>query len=591
MYVAAAAIAVLTIIGFGIYGSKFYSGWRESRILKRASALLEDKDYDGANRLARQVLEIDRDSLPAFFILADATEKQNSDETVAWRAQIARLQPTDVDSQLNLASAALRFGQIDLTRKTLERIKPMAENRAAFHVVSGWLARAEGNLTEQEQQFDIAVRKDPKNDLYQFNLAAIQIRSTDPEKSAPARSTLNRLAQVPEFRSGALRALLNDAVDRKDFESADRSAEQLQMSPDATFSDYLLCLNFYRKLDAKKFDALLEKVKHVASRNSSDLAMLMDWMIQNDLASEVIDWMDKLPAASTDHPPPAISVAAAFVELKNWSRLRRWARSESWGDDDYLRLAFQALAAHQLRQSSSDAEFDTLWRSAVHAAFDQPDREIKLARLASKWNLTIESEELWSRLSRNPGSRREALDALYKLYRGNNELRKLYDVLQGLHEISPNETEISCNLARLGLNIDQNTKQAQDLAKQTYDLAPTDVTCALTYAFSLYVQGRTPEGLDIIRKLTPEAMHEPHNAVYVAVLLLDTSQADAAREYIQAAKRGPLYVEEKRLLEDELTKTSGPPPNPTGFSPQTSTLSPHASAPAPTPLSPATASP
>lgn len=595
IYIIAAAIALLVIIGFGTYGPRFYSGWRESRLLKRASTLLESKDYAGANRLARQALEIDHDSLPAFLILADATEKQNSEETVAWRAQIARLQPANIDSQLNLASAALRFGQIDLARKTLKQVKPMAEDHAAFHVVSGWLARAEGNLVEQEEQFGIAVRKDPKNDLYQFNLAAIQIRSLDPGKSAQARGTLERLSQVPEFRSGALRALLNDAVDRKDFESADRSAQELQMSPDVTFSDYLLCLNFYRKLDAKKFDALLERVKRVAVRNSNDLGLLMDWMIQNDLAAEVIDWMDKLPAASTDRPPPAVAVAAAFAELKNWSRLRRWTRSESWGDDDYLRLGYQALAAHQLRQSSSDAEFDPLWRTAVHAAFNQPDHEIKLARLASKWNLAIESEELWSQLSRNSGTRREALDALYKLYRGNNDLRKLYDVLQGLHETSPNETGISCNLARLGLNIDQNTKQAQELAKQAYARAPADVNCAVTYAFSLYVQGRTPEGLDIIRKLTPEATHEPHNAVYVAVLLLDVNQAEAAKEYIQAAKRGPLYVEEKRLLEDERVKISGATlnlsANPASTAKSALPTATPASTSTPTPMPSATASP
>ncbi len=185
-------------------------------------------------------------------------------------------------------------------------------------------------------------------------------------------------------------------------------------------------------------------------------------------------------------------------------------------------------------------------------------------------------------MSRNSGSRREALDALYKLYRGKNDLRKLYDVLQGLHETSPDETGISCNLARLGLNIDQNTKQAQDLAKQAYDRAPADVNCAVTYAFSLYVQGRTPEGLDIIRKLTPEATHEPHNAVYVAVLLLDLNQTDAAKEYIQAAKRGSLYVEEKRLLEDERVKISGATPNPSATPVSTS---------APTPMPSATASP
>lgn len=563
LYAGVAALALLLIIVFGTYGSKLYSGWRETRLLKRASTMLEKKDFLGADRIARQVLEHHRDSIPAFYILADATEKQNSEETVSWRAQIARLQPDNIDSQLNLASAALRFGQIDLARKTLERIGPRAEDRAAFHVVAGWLARAEGNLADQEKEFEIALQKDPKNDLYQFNLAAIQIRSADPEKSELARANLERLTQIPGFRSGALRALLNDAVDRKDLENADRFAQQLQMSPQVTFGDYLLCLNFYRKLDAKKFDALLEKVKPVAVRNPADLGLLMDWMNQNGLAAEVIQWMEKLPSEGTDRPPPAVAIAAAFAELKNWSRLRRWTRSESWGNEDYLRLGYQAFAAHQLRQSSSDAEFDTMWRAATHAAAGQPDHEIKLARLASKWNLAIESEELWSNLSRNPPTRREALDALQKMYRANNDLRKLYDVLQRLHEISPNEIAIAAGLARLGLNIDQNTKQAQELAKQAYDHAPQDWNCAITYAFSLYVQGRTTEGLEVLKKLPPEALRDPHNAVYAAVLLLDLNQGDAAREYIQTAKRGQLYSEEKRLLEDERAKIPGASPTPT----------------------------
>jgi len=563
LYVAAAAVAVLLIALFGTYSSKLYTGWRESRLLKRATAMLEKKDFVGANRLARQVLERRRDSLPAFYILAEATEKQNSEDTVSWRAQIARLQADNIDSQLNLASAALRFGQIDLARKTLEHVAPRAQDLAAFHVVAGWLARAEGNLAEQEQQFAIAVNKDPQNDLYKFNLAALQIRSQEPGKSSQARDSLEHLTQVPEFRTGALRALLNDAVDHNDLQAADRFAQQLQMSPEVSFGDYLLCLNFYRKLDAEKFDVLLEKVKPVASRNSGDLGLLMDWMNENGLASEVVKWMDKLPEATTAKPPAAIAIAAAFAEQKNWSRLRRWTRSGSWGEEDYLRLAYQGFAWRQSRQSSADAEFDTLWRAALRAAADQPDREIKLARLASKWNLPIESEELWSRLSRTPPSRREALDALYRIYRGNKDVKKLYDVLQRLHDASPNEIGITTNLARLGLNIDQNTKQAQELAKQAYDLAPDDVNCAVTYAFSLYAQGRTTEGLEILQKLPPESLHESHTAVYAAVLLLDANQTDGAKEYIQVAKRGPIYVEEKRLLEDELTKISGASPSPT----------------------------
>ena len=574
--VTAAAFA-LTIIFFS-YGSKLYTGWREARLLRRATAMLEKNDFKAANQAARQVLELHRDSLPAFYVLAEASEKQNLEETVSWRAQIARLLPDNIDSQLNLASAALRFGQIDLARKTLQHIMPSARDQATYHVVAGWLARAEGNFAEQEEQFAAAVKKEPTNDLYQFNLAVLQIRSADAERSVKAHQNLERLSQLQPFRTGALRALLNDAVDRNDLEAADRLAQDLQMAQQVTFGDYLLCLNFYRKLDEKKFNALLEKVKPVAARDPSDIALLMDWMNNNGLASEVLKWMDKLPATLTAKPPAAIAIAEAFADVRNWSRLKRWTRSGSWGDVEYLRLSYQAFGARQSRQSSADAEFESLWRAAERAANEQPDREVKLARLATKWNLAIEAEQLWSRLSRNPPTRREALDALHKFYRARSDLKKLYDVLQRLHESSPNELAITANLARLGLNIDQNTQQAQVLAKEAYDHSPGDVNCAVTYAFSLYVVGRTTEGLEVIKKLPNEPLHDPHAAVYVAVLLLDENQADAAKEYIQAAKRGPIYAEEKRLLEDELAKIAGASPAP-GLSPSATVT------PTPTPTS------
>ncbi len=144
--------------------------------------------------------------------------------------------------------------------------------------MAGWLARAQGNEEDVEKHFAAAVAKEPNNDLYQFNLAVTQIRSSDEKKNSAARTTLRRLTKVSKFRAGALRALLSDAVQNNDLKAADEFAQELQMSQEVTFGDYLLCLEFYQKLDAKKFGAILEKVKPVAARNADDLAKLMDWM-------------------------------------------------------------------------------------------------------------------------------------------------------------------------------------------------------------------------------------------------------------------------------------------------------------------------
>ena len=556
------------MLGFAVglflltYGPEAYSGWREKRLLNRASAMLAQQDIEGAANVAREIVLRRPDSLAAFYILAEASEKQNRPETVAWRAQIARLQPHDLDSRLNLASAALRFGQLDTARKALENVAPEDRDRAAYHVVAGWLSRALGNDAEVEQHFAAAAEKEPGNDLYRFNLAVIRIRSDLPEKRDESRQVLEQLSKVPAFHAGALRALLSDAVQRNELERADTFAQDLQMSQQVTFADYLLCLEFYRKLDESKFAALLEKVKPVAARNPADLALLLDWLNQNGLAADVLKWMEKLPADLTTNPPPSIAIADAFVQAKNWSRLKRWTRSGSWGDSEYLRLAYQAYGSKQSRQSAADAEFSSLWRSAERAAADRPEREINLARLAAKWGFPAEAEQLWLRVSKDSLSRREALDALFRIYRAKNDLLNLYRTAQRLHESSPNEPSVAADYARLALLVDQNTGEGHRVAKEAYEHAPTDVNVVTTYAFSLYGLGRSADGIDVMKKLPAAELRDPHAVVYMAVLLFDENQVAAAREFLAVAEAGVIFPEERKLLDEAIAKANPANPSP-----------------------------
>ncbi len=551
----AAGLAIAILLGtlFLRYGLKLYEDWHQTRLLHEAALMLQQGRFNEATQTARKLLAQRPDSQPILYILAEAAEKQNLEETISWREQIARLRPKDPDSQLNLISAALRFGKLDLARKTLDQIAASDRHRAAFHVVAGWLASAEGNFAEQEEQFAAAVKKEPKNDLYQFNLAALQIHSSDAQKNANARENLERLSKIAPYRTGALRALLNDAVARNDFLAGNNFAQQLQMSQEVTFGDYLLCLNFYRKLDEKKFHLLLERVKPFATKNPSDLASLMRWMNENGLTGEVAKWIEKLPVEKLTSPPAAVAVADAYANVKNWMRLKRWTRKGMWGESDYLRLAYQAIATRQSRQDNADTEFHALWRAAEHSTHDHPEREVVLARLASKWNLEKESEQLWLRVAEDPPMRREALDALRRLYRKTNDTERLYDVLQRLHDSSPNEAPITADLARLGLNLERNVEPSHELAKEAHDRAPNEANCAVTYAFSLYRLGRHPEALATIQGLPADQLRDPHAAVYAALLLADAGQIDTAKDYVAAAD-DEIYPEEKVVLDEAKAK-------------------------------------
>ena len=101
------------------------------------------------------------------------------------------------------------------------------------------------------------------------------------------------------------------------------------------------------------------------------------------------------------------------------------------------------------------------------------------------------------------------------------------------------------------------------MAKEAYERAPTEINAALTYAFSLYSLGRSAEGIEIMRKLPAEGLHDPHAAVYAAVLLLDENQIAAAQEYIATARAGPIFAEEKKLLDEAIEKAGAPGPIPT----------------------------
>lgn len=580
------------LCGFGIgvvtlvYAPRAYRTWRESRLMRTATAALDQGNYETAIESARAALQVHPQSLAAFQVLAEATEKENREETVTWRAQIARLLPNRLDSELNLASAALRFNQLDVARHALENVPSQERDSAPYHVVAGWLSRAEGNERDVEEHFAAAVKREPANDLYQFNLAVLQIRSPDAKKHDSARDVLERLSKVATYRAGALRALLTDAVQANDLERADTLAQDLQMTQQVTFADYLLCLDFYRKLDAKKLTAVLDRVKPVATRSPVDFALLLDWMNKNGLAADVLRWVEKLPSNLTTTPPPAVAIADAFVEMKNWSRLKRWTRGTSWSDSEYLRYAYQALAARQTRQSAADAEFDSLWRSADRAAAEKADHEVALARLASKWNFAAESEQLWLRVSKNSPARREALDALLRIYRAKNDLPNLYRVLQRIHENSPNELDTAADYARLSLLLDINSSEAHRIAKEAYDRAPDEVNVAVTYAFSLYSLGRTAEGVSLLEKLPPDSLHDPHMAVFVATLLIDDNRIDDADEYVGDAEAGGIYPEEKKLLEEAQQKAAAAEPTPTPSPAPPADAPPGSPAPSPPPPQP-----
>ena len=81
---------------------------------------------------------------------------------------------------------------------------------------------------------------------------------------------------------------------------------------------------------------------------------------------------------------------------------------------------------------------------------------------------------------------------------------------------------------------------------------------------------------NLIKKLPADQLHDPHAAAFVAVLLIDENQNDAAKEYVKAAQDGGIFVEEKKLLDEALAKlnVAGASPTPVGARPASTPILP-----------------
>jgi hypothetical protein len=53
--------------------------------------------------------------------------------------------------------------------------------------------------------------------------------------------------------------------------------------------------------------------------------------------------------------------------------------------------------------------------------------------------------------------------------------------------------------------------------------------------------------------LASDQLHDPHAAVYAALILVEAGQLDAAKRDIATAETGKLYPEERKLIEEAKT--------------------------------------
>jgi len=542
------ALALLLLVGgAGIWwGRPAYRNWKQRRLLAQAQVFLAKEDFANGSLCARQVLSLNPSNLAACQLMASLAEIMGSPALLDWRRRIAEVSPTP-ENRLRLASTALRLQPPPylLATQILDDLRAGATNLPAFHVVSAELAIRLKELDAAQAHLKAAARLEPTNELFQLNLAALRLASTNAALAAESRATLEGLRQSTNLGAVALGWLVKDCLRRQDLAAAAAWSAQLVANPRCTTEDRLQHLDLLLPSKGPEFTSYLDSFKQRAITNVAEVRGLSTWLIQQGRADEALRWLTNLPPTVRTQQPVPLATTEVYLALKDWAAVQTFLADQRWAELEFMRLAFLSQASLQKREIAAP----TLWRSAVREAGERLGALGVLLNLADTWQRTQDKEDLlWRVYERHPGER-WTLRELARLYQAEGNTRGLNKLFGVLVELNPKDFEARNNLAATSLLLKLNVTKAYELAKALYAERPDHAIIASTYAFALHLRGNTRDGLAVLQKLKPESLEDPPVALYYGMLLSASGQPAQARKHLDQGQRAPLLPEEKQLLE------------------------------------------
>ena len=542
-------VAVVAGVGFASY--RGYGGLRKRNLSKQVQQFVDASDYRSAVLVARRLLELDPDNVPATRAMADMADASGRAEALTWRQRVAQLQPGVAANQIALARTALRAGKLEFVDRVLELVPEANRSTVEYHQIAGARALARRQAAAAEKHLAAALELEPANAHLALNLASIRLAG-DRAVAEQARATLKQLVSDRAVRLAALRALAADAVARTERTEASRWASELKSEPGATYADTMLYFQAVQSTDAAA--PALEELKAKAAESAGGAAEFITWMNRQGMAVVAAHWSARLPQEIRETQPVPLAVAEALSFMQDWPALRAAVEGKNWGQFEALRLAVESHALHRLATSQPDSmQRETVWRAALKAADEKPDQLVAIAQLAEGWGYTGDAEDAWWKVASGTANARAALAALQRIYKAKQDTRGLLRVAKRALELNPGDLVAANNCASLGLLLNGDST-ARRLAARLHSEHPANRAFAATHAYALHTAGKTSEALELMEQMKEEELRHPAIAAYYVVMLVENGKLERARSFLPNAQRAALLPEEQQLLSSATRK-------------------------------------
>ncbi|MEO6742712.1 MAG: hypothetical protein ABIP20_20930 [Chthoniobacteraceae bacterium] len=542
------ALAIAGTVG-GIvarpYAAAAYHRWNARCHVAQASAALARGDHRGALLAARDALRDRPLDADATRIFAKSLEAMGAPEALEWRAKLATLLPGDPENTLAQATAALKTGGAAAAEQFLGSLDAAGRGSAGYHAMAAAIALKRNDAAGTESHFAEAARLEPGDKSHRLNLASVRLESKLPGVREAALDALREMRGNPATSLEALRMLLADAIRRREAETARDLADALVADQRCIFADKLTRLSTLRMIhDARSTPYLLE-LRDAAVSEPVELSTLLLWMNANELSLMVAEWVRWMPQEMISRPPVCLGVSETYVHTADWQKLEDLTTMAKWGQHDFMRRAFLALALEHLDEEEDAAKE---WKEAVSAARGRADLTEHLAKFALQAKWTKRADEIMWDLAGLPQCPRWVLDSLWQDAYQRGATEKLHRLSREFAKADPKGIASRNNYAFLSLLTRSGDGNPNEIATSLHREHPENGMIASTYALSLHQKGRSGEAAAIMAALSAEELRQPQVALYQAIFLLASGQPEKAKDYLKLSADWPMLAEEAALL-------------------------------------------
>ena len=204
-----------------------------------------------------------------------------------------------------------------------------------------------------------------------------------------------------------------------------------------------------------------------------------------------------------------------------------------------LKDANEAETQSLLEQLQKDASDDAVKIGALIGWMNSQ----KMSAAAVAWMKTLPPTLLVKRTTplnlaaKDPINAEKTLRVLYDFYASRRDTQELYRVLVHLEKVRPTDRSVRNNLAQISLLLNLNSDQAYRAVREVYEQEPKNPDYAVTYAFSLYLQGDVKKALQALAGFSEAELERPQIAAYYGALLANIGDFSRATKFLDLGEK------------------------------------------------------